>query len=573
MTSYDMERMSSSKEIVVSDRRHSAVALRDEVTLVDESVSYDMALSTVRYSLYEDLFIIVNSVFKKIPKQRIYLLDEQDYLLNAIYLLRGEKNSATIYFHREVIQNHLNKLPAILDEILTYSAGGRKMHQELFITWSLRGFIRKLKTLLNRPITRNELNKLSRDNGDLIVTLSAEFAHLGVDSSNPISKRAADNQRNEATKKKAEVQHEKIVLQDWLCNISADLLVAYRETEEIFTEAEALASSPEDEYFLEQVNADYYPHIFESLGKFDSENADFDVKELVVVESIKQFKIIQLGLQKIIDNTVSQSLTTIKAQTDFLRNKVLGERSFSLTDDEAEIVIDSSLEESQRIREELYKKHVAPKLEKNRQEYEKSIADLKDSHQIEYDRLSRAHTQELARQRVEMQSIYGNEISVYKNQARDYKEKYTEHLKSAQMYHHTQMKNAQQSHDTEMRVLQKQAARTAQTAQRVQDAFVNLQEEVLVLKMALVSKQDELDKIRLTDEEQQRAKEATAAYKKIKSQNPKWEKDSNWLQYGPKAELHECPSYYRKASKQELAEIYEDEDYPEFEDYLNDELF
>lgn len=558
MTSYDMERMSSSREIVVSDRRHSAVALRDEPTIVDETISYDVAVPMERSALVRDLRSVIESVFIQIPAKRIYLHDELDFLYDAVSLLRGEQNSVTIYVHRRAIENHLNKLPSILDEILTYSAGERRMRQELLITWSLRSFIRKLKSLLNRTVLRHELDTLSRSNRDLVIALSAEFSSLGLDS-NPIVQRRDNNKRKEAAKREVETQQEKIAIQDWLLSISPDLLVAYRETEEIFNEAEALATAPEDEYFLEQVKADYYPHIFESLGKFKGENTDFDVKELVVVESIKQLRIIQLGLQKIIDNTVAQKLTTIKAQTDFLRNKVLGERSFSLTDDEAEVVIDSSVEESQRIREELYKKHVAPKLEKNRQEYEASIAELKTSHQNEFNLLSRTHKQEVARQRVEMQRTYGTEVSLYKNQAREYKTKYSEYLKSAEASRAYQMNKLQQRHDIELTRLKKQYEYNYQDVQRQTANVKALQEEILALQMALVHLQDTANKkqgtVQIEELIHEQHLENSQGFNAAKAE----------LYGSPAYKRKASPSYYRKATEDELCEIYEDDAWYDYE--------
>jgi hypothetical protein len=543
-----MGKVSQSRDLVVVDRRHSALALR-EVTVAAETTTYDVADSLQRANLSRDLFSIVESIFSKIPEKRIYLHDEKDYLLDAIHALRENRNAAIIFVHREAIQKHLNKLPAILDEILLYSAGGRKMHQELFITWNLRGYIRKLKSLLNRPFSHAELDKVGHGRDGLTITLSGEFSHLGLDASNPVSQRRNNNQRNEAAKKEAEVQQDKIVLESWLSKISSNLLSAYRETEDIFNEAASLASSPEDEYFLEQVNADYYPHIFDALGKFDSENADFDTKELVVVESIKQFRIIQLGLQKIIDNTVAQNLASIQSQTDFLRNKVLGERSFSLTPGEAEIEIDNSVEESQRLREELYKKHVAPMLEKNRQEYEKALTEANKAHETALFRERNSSKADL----MNMKRTYASEVSKYKNQASDYKEKYTSHLKSAENYHHRQMQNLQQDHNVEMRLLRKQANQSAQTAQRLQDALVNLQEEVLALKMALVHQQEMVSKKQSADQIEEL----------IHRQGTENSEDFN----AAKAELYESPAYYHKASREELCEIYEDDDWYDYEHF------
>lgn len=527
MTSYDMDKMSSpGKEIMVSDRRHSALAVREEPSVVDDSITYQMALSRDRYSLFEDLFNLTSAVFRKIPRNRIHLLDEEDFLLDSIYLLKTSDN-ASLYVHREAIQNHLNKLPALLEEIVTYSVGGKRIHQELLITWGLRGFTRKLKTLLKRPVTKAQLDNASGSTDGLAITLSGEFAQLYLDRSNPVASRGAAIRQKEEAKKASEVEQEQATLKSWLSKISPDLLTAYLTTEDIFSEAEALASSAEDEYFLEQVNADYYPHIFEALGKYEGENADFAAKELTVVETLKQFKIIQLGLQKIIDNTVTKNLDAVKSQTEFLRNKVLGEQYFSLmTPKEADVEIENSVEESNRIREELYKKHVAPQLEKNRTEYENTISELKTAHKTELYRIHKRHNQELAKQKAELQRTYGSEVSKYKNLAYEYKQRYLDTAKSSEAYHYTKMDELRQKHSNDIKTLKKEYDRSAHIAQRTHDNFLQLQDEIVRLQTLLAKEQaSNLNKVAV----------------KLESS----------------ADLYKAPKNYRQATQDEVDELYE----------------
>lgn len=555
MTSYSPDKVSSIKDLAIVDRRHSAVAVQDEPTLIDAVSTYNLAFSQQRSALYEDLSVVVASVFRRIPRNRVHLLDEEDYLLNAIYLLREERNVVSLYVYREEIQKHLNKLPAILDEIIAYSQGGKRMHQELLMTWTLRSYIRKLKTLLNRPVTKTNLNEVARESDGLVLALSAGFSDLGLDASNPIAKRKENDQKQKLAQQKTEEQQERIVLQDWLCNISPDLLVAYRDTEDIFAEAKTLPSSPEDEYFLEQVNADYYPHIFEALGKFEGENSDFDAKELVVVEALKQFGIIQLGLQKIIDNAVEQNLASIKSQTDFLRNKVLGERSFSLTPKEAEVEIENSVEESQRIREELYKKHVAPVLEKNREEYESKIADLKSEHQQEIylqnetlKHLKREHQEEI----VQLDRLHASEICTYMNRVAKLEEKHRTYVRDAESYRLHEQKKLQQKNESEISLLQKYYE-SLQSSKATDFTVKALNEEIRALQTSLFAMQENnMGTRKLTPEQQ------VALSRKRQLDYP----DYNMA----KAELYESPSYYRKASKAEIHDIYAD-------DIYDDDLF
>lgn len=552
MTSYSPDKVSSIKDLAIVDRRHSAVLVQDKPTLIDSVSTYNLAFSQQRSALYEDLSVVVSSIFRKIPRNRVHLLDEEDYLLNAIYLLREERNVASLYVYREEIQKHLNKLPAILDEIITYSHGGKKIHQELLMTWTLRSYIRKLKTLLNRPVTKTNLNDIARESDGLVLALSAEFSNLGLDTSNPISQRRENNQKQELSQQKTEEEQERIVLQDWLGNISPDLLVAYLDTEDIFAEANSLSFSPEDEYFLEQVNADYYPHIFEALGKFEGENSDFDAKELVVVEALKQFGLIQLGLQKIIDNAVEQNLASIKSQTDFLRNKVLGERSFSLTPKEAEIEIEKSVEESQRIREELYKKHVSPVLLQNREEYASKIADLKSEHQQEmylqeekHKYLKREHQEEL----LQRDRLHASEICTYMNRVTELENKHRTYVRDAESYRLHEQKKLQQKNESEISLLQKYYE-SLQSSKASDFTVKALKEEIRALQTSLFAMQENNTGTRKLTPEQQ-----VALSRKRQFDYP----DYNMA----KAELYESPSYYRKASKAEVRDIYDDYIYDE----------
>lgn len=547
MTSYSPDKVSSIKDLAIVDRRHSAVLVQDKPTLIDSVSTYNLAFSQQRSALYEDLSVVVSSIFRKIPRNRVHLLDEEDYLLNAIYLLREERNVASLYVYREEIQKHLNKLPAILDEIITYSHGGKKIHQELLMTWTLRSYIRKLKTLLNRPVTKTNLNDIARESYGLVLALSAEFSNLGLDTSNPISQRRENNQKQELSQQKTEEEQERIVLQDWLGNISPDLLVAYLDTEDIFAEANSLSCSPEDEYFLEQVNADYYPHIFEALGKFEGENSDFDAKELVVVEALKQFGLIQLGLQKIIDNAVEQNLASIKSQTDFLRNKVLGERSFSLTPKEAETEVEKSVEESQRIREELYKKHVSPVLEKNREEYASKIADLKSEHQQEmylqeekHKHLKREHQEEL----LQRDRLHASEICTYMNRVTELENKHRTYVRDAESYRLHEQKKLQQKNENEISLLQKYYE-NLQSSKATDFTVKALKEEISALQTSLFAMQENNTGTRKLTPEQQ-----VALSRKRQLDYP----DYNMA----KAELYESPSYYRKASRAEVRDIYDD---------------
>lgn len=199
--------------------------------------------------------------------------------------------------------------------------------------------------------------------------------------------------------------------EDWLKSISLDAFNAYIKTQETLAEAVPLLDNTEDKYFVEQVHADYYPHIFAALKKYDTENSDFEHKEAVVTESIKQFRIVQLGLQKIIDGSVTRHMNSLQSQTEFLRTKVLGDAGLSLTPNEVDTLIEDSVEEANLIREELYKKHVAPILEQNKQEYREALSNV-ESEAVQ-------KLQKMEKEIAEWESRYHNEMSRLVEQAKD----------------------------------------------------------------------------------------------------------------------------------------------------------
>jgi hypothetical protein len=372
-------------EIQVSDNRAASIIKGGSfeisdvdavVRLDDNCVSYAITNHDARRLLAHDLHHVIAVVFKELPDNRTRIHQQREYLEEAVGLLAKDLVE-TLLVRQETIQYYLNEFFTQMQEIVTYSKDYKSSIWELMIARSLKKFIKNMNNATNRSVTLTEFPKLAQiaevdaDSLRFIIDFSPlasvtgnyvsdgvreVFGHKELEAANTADKRTSQMKRT-----------------DLLHSLSPDALNAFTDTELLIVEVTPLATTPEDEYFIEQIEKDYYPHIFDSLKQFEGSAIDFQDKETVVLESIKQFKIIQLGLQKIIDNTVARKLTTIKSQTDFLRNKVLGEKSLSLSPKEAEEEIEATLEEAQRIREGLYKKHVAPVLEQNKNDYDAAL--------------------------------------------------------------------------------------------------------------------------------------------------------------------------------------------------------
>jgi hypothetical protein len=318
----------------------------------------------------------VTIAFAMVHRDCSKLRDELGYLDEAITFLAKERTQ-NILVRQKSIQMSLYRFFELMEEIRSYALEPQSNSWERKLSKSLQKVIFNLNEQTNLRLNRNEtaiLQELNLNGKELFLYLNKKNispAFHGIFTGRfshavPASKELTGHQLREAV----------------LAKFSKELTSAYHETESILKEAVPLAALPEDEHFIEQITADYYPHIFQALQSATN-TANFMRQEIVASESIKQFKIIQLGLNKIIDDTIARNLSAMKSQTNFLQNKVLGSQALSLNQNELEAVIETGVEETQKMREELYKKHVASQIEGIRNEYEAKLTAMQASHETE----------------------------------------------------------------------------------------------------------------------------------------------------------------------------------------------
>jgi hypothetical protein len=308
------------------------------------------------------------------------LHQEQSYLNEAVGLLSKELDG-TLLVRRDHIQDSIYEFFELMEELRVYadsSANTRFHHRERKLNKAIRKFVTKMNGRTNIRLNETETEVLQALNlqGEVKVfyinlrRISTPFHAIFLGPNSPAVTAPKD----------LTDQQIRLAL---LNQLSPALVAAYEETGSLLTEAGSLANTAEDEYFIGQVSADYYFHIFENLQNVAKESADFVQKEAVVTESLKQFQIIQLGLNKIIENSIANSMSAMKSQTDFLRSKVIGPRGLELTPSEVELEVEASVEQSQRLREELYKKHVAPRIEQNRLDYEAKLTAMQEEYEAD----------------------------------------------------------------------------------------------------------------------------------------------------------------------------------------------
>lgn len=302
------------------------------------------------------------------------LHQERSSLNEAVGLLNKELDG-TLLVRKNHIQDSIYEFFELMEELRVYSEISRTTRlgqKERKLGKAIRRFVTKMNGQTNIRLNDAETEVLAA----IKLNGKAHFYYVYLRSISPTFQSIflGQNSSTATTTKDLTVEQTRLAL---LNQLSPALVTAYEETGSLLTEAVSLANTAEDEYFIGQVSADYYFHIFENLQNIAKESADFVQKEAVVTESLKQFQIIQLGLNKIIENSIANSMSAMKSQTDFLRSKVIGPRGLELTPSEVELEVETSVEQSQRLREELYKKHVAPRIEQNRLDYEAKLADMR----------------------------------------------------------------------------------------------------------------------------------------------------------------------------------------------------
>lgn len=143
-----------------------------------------------------------------------------------------------------------------------------------------------------------------------------------------------------------------------LRSLSEDAQKAFLETDALLNEVKGLGKiSTEDEYFIEQVTASYYPAILSAVKTVRAREAS--QKAALGEEILKQLNSIQLGLHHIEDRVVQQGISAVKAQTEFLESKVLGNHTLTLNEQNTGKTVAESLAEAKAAKE-LRAEDVAP---------------------------------------------------------------------------------------------------------------------------------------------------------------------------------------------------------------------
>jgi hypothetical protein len=387
-------------------------------------IKYGIHHRDSRRLLSSHLKQVISRAYKFLHRDCYRLTEERDYLNEAVGLLSKEKDG-TLLVRQQDIQDCIYEFFDLMEELRSYAdnsarSSGRSTSIERKLSKALRKFIAKMNSRTNIRLnsTETEILKAINLQGDVKV-FYINLRRIS-EAFQPIFQG-----QYATTSEPEDLTNEQIRL-NLLNQLSPALAAAYEETGSLLTEATALRNTPEDEYFIDEVTKDYYLHIFENLHNISKESVDFAQKEAVVTESLKQFQIIQLGLNKIIENSIANSMNLMKSQTDFLRNKIIGSRAFNLSPSELEQEVQTSVEQSQQLREELYQKHVAPRIEQNRLEYEAKLAAMQAENETEMAAMQaryETHIKNLEEDTLSLRSHYEEEQKYIVVQNKEYRDR------------------------------------------------------------------------------------------------------------------------------------------------------
>lgn len=351
------------------------------------------------------------------------LHQERAYLTEAVGLLNKELDG-TLLVRKDRIQDSIYEFFDLMEELRTYadaSTTNHSFHRDRKLVKAIRKLVTKMNSQTNIRLNDTETEVLKAIN----LRGEVHVFYVNLRRIAPAFHPIFQGHRTTPVSTPEDLTDQQIRLR-LLNQLSPELVAAYEETGNLLREAGSVANTAEDEYFIGEVSKDYYHHIFQNLQKVAKETADFIQKEAVVNESLKQFKIIQLGLNKIIENSIASSMNAMKSQTDFLRNKIVGSRAFNLTPRELELEVESSAEQSQKLREELYKKHVAPRIEQNRLEYEAKLVAMQTEHKTEMAMMQERYEEQiknLEENTLSLRGYHAGEKKTFAAQSREYRDR------------------------------------------------------------------------------------------------------------------------------------------------------
>ena len=451
-----------------------------------EGVKYSIILDETRQLLADDLKQLIDSVFSLYGDDRVRITQHLATLKEVVGLFAIVKER-NLHARLDDIQHRLDQLLDLLLKLDAYSSDRKSLFYDWALDQDLKSITKKLLNVLSLRLSPREETSLEYVDFQTHRYLTVDCSNFSPSINESFAYREVETEKKPVYDDKKQ--------REWLASLSPDLLSAYTETEDFIREVTPIAVDAEDQYFIEQIYDDYYLHIFESLKSLSDSKTEFAHKETVVVECIKQFRIIQLGLQKIIDRAVEQRLSKIKSQTDFLRNKVMGSNAFSLNPEELESAVDSSLEESQRVREELYKLHVAPILEQNKKEYEEALERQKTTYDESLKRQEAAHKATEKALHSSLSNLYKERLASkdahHEVTIKAVKMEHYRYVSQLQVNHANTLENlkAQYRHDLQQLTTSADELRYSNNQQEAYIATLETEKESLITKLQAVQAQ------------------------------------------------------------------------------------
>ena len=363
-------------------------------------------------AMLADLYSVVDAVFKKAEAENVSVLTSQwQPIKDALFRLSSGPEGA--YSHpkdtEELLNAFLLRLNSIYLDLMSSEGRISSVLTARSHASKLKNFVRLLNKIVNWK-RRNE-SEMPQRIRRYPVEADLLFSDLHLDLQNALPQWQEEVKKHVLKEAEKETSAARQRTQSALTAVSPDLGAAHQKTVDLADEAKGLGSlTIEDEHFLEQVDADYIPRVLTAVERMKTRGTGFEDKEPIVLEALQQFRIIQAGIQRIIEKGIARHLDEVRAQTAFLAQKVMGDDSLTLNPGEAQAQLEATAEEAESVRDALYQKHVAPVLQANKEKYERSLAVAEERHRVALAFANEQHLKNLNREREQMVEASKQEV-------------------------------------------------------------------------------------------------------------------------------------------------------------------
>lgn len=284
-----------------------------------EASEYGIKSFPIRQSgaveLSDGLARAAHLAFNNIPSESSFGRKYSHLAVGSLKKIGSAEYADWVEARSAVLNEKVYECIRILNDVREYSSNRRSRFEEYRLGRRITKLNEEVSEVFQRPLSSKERNDAFNRKWD---GARAKPMVVNMDIAHPDLRPAFGLGETQRQAIPASAQNPGV----WLRSAFPEVSREYNKTEELLETANTMKQGIEDEYFVEQVSASYYPAIHQSLKAVSGKDVSPSHREAVIGETKAQLALIQDGLQRIIDSNVSRSVQETKAQTEFLRAKM-----------------------------------------------------------------------------------------------------------------------------------------------------------------------------------------------------------------------------------------------------------